>query len=178
MEHEFNGECLMIPQPVRHNLFPKLDPLTRKLFDKYIAYQLDQREFIGVIDAAGVRNRLNTYGYSYNGLAAAKRHPNDRARIDHGSYRQIPDEHPDVSNYEWGGARIVDEWNPVQCQYHVHLFPVPDSAEVEIFGHYEVRPDLFRPSFSIQRKRVHYRPEWHEDYLLGIASDDIQNLVQ
>lgn len=165
------------PQHVRREVSPRVDASARRFLGVYAAYQLLERERIGTTWAPRGRQdviqHLLANGYEYNVLAAAKRHPDD-GRIDIGSYRRVPEEHPDVDDYEWGDAGIVEEWEPADCQYHVHLFDTDTADVVELFSHYELRPDLFNPDISPRRVRIHYSPTQHENYLYGVADSVVR----
>lgn len=155
----------------RRSVLPALDPVARRV-GQYTAYQLSDAELVGSVATrrATVRRRLLEAGYTPARKAAAKRHPDDRDRIDAGSLRRVPADHPDVS------APLTREWRPVDCQYHVHLFPGPDG-DVEVYSHYEVRPDFLVPEPDVERLRIHYRPEWGEQYLRGVAGPAVRAAV-
>lgn len=165
------------PRHARRDVSPRVDAVTRKHLGVYVAYQLHQMEKAGTRwtprGRQDVVQHLREHGYEYNVLAAAKRHPDDD-RIDVGSYRRVPNEHPDVTAYDRGGASIVEEWAPEDCQYHVHLFDTEVEGLVELYSHYELRPDLFDPNFSPSRVRIHYRPTQHENYLYGVTDSAVQ----
>lgn len=168
------------PRHVRRHVSPRVDAHTREHLGVYVAYQIHESEKVGTPRSPGGRHDvvrfLRARGYEYNPLAAAKHHPVD-GRVDDGSYRRVPEEHPDVADYEGGDARIVDAWAPEDCQYHVHLFDAGEGA-VELYSHYELRPDLFEPAVSPRRVRTHYRPDHHETYLFGVADDAVRELVR
>ena len=147
----------------------KLDPIARKI-GFYTSYTLDEAEYIGDGKLAIVR-QLREGGYetppTFAGipLAAAKEHP-ETGRVH------------DVS------LRKVDEDNP-RMQYHIHYWieRTGDEAEVEIYSHYEFRPD-FKPvgeettGEMIERLRTHYRPVYGDDYVQGKADESVRELVE
>lgn len=141
-----------------------VDPLTRELLGLYAAYDLDPDELARTApwrtkDEA--RSFLRERGYEPQHLSAAKRHPDD-GRLHDLSYRRVPSVHPPEVD-----ATALQDWPPDACQYHAHVFVYDSGADV--FSHYELRPDFFAPSFSIQRLRTHYRPRYGQDYLLGVS---------
>ena len=156
-------------RPINHAL-AALDPIARAL-GGYSAYRIGRSEWIETVRSLSLEElvaALEEAGYRDNHLAAAKYHPAPHAAVDHASLRRVPDEHPDLEVE----AEITTEWAPHQCQYHVHLWPTLDG--VEVFGHYELRPDLHPvageyPLETLKRLRTHYRPEHHETYLHGIS---------
>jgi hypothetical protein len=153
----------MRPGRLHARLLSALDPYARRV-GLYTAYRLTEPERLGAVaepgGVAGVARRLRDRGYGPQWLAAAKRHPADADRVAVGSYRRVPARHPDVD------ARLVDDWRPVDCQFHVH--PFPDGDGVDLYGHYELRPDLLAPRADPARLRTHYRPTWGETYLRGV----------
>jgi len=58
-------------------------------------------------------------------------------------------------------------------QFHVHLWH--RDGRVEVFSHYELRPDVFRPTFDLERLREHYRPAWGKTYHPGVGEFDLEN---
>ncbi|MFW5896310.1 MAG: hypothetical protein ACOCUA_02890 [archaeon] len=160
----------MLTQRQRVTLLPVVDRLAQQV-GQYAAYQLDEREFVGTVtevdDAEGVASLLEEYGYEHGGLAALKYHPETGAP-DEGSYRKVD---PDRPRWQW----------------HVHLWSSDDG--VEVYSHYEFRPDL-RPVAGestlecLDRLREHYDPTWDVNaddeeatYLLGEACDDVHDLT-
>lgn len=167
----------LAPRHARRVVSPRVDGLAREHLGLYSSYGLRRMEHVGTRWSPRGRQdaveHLLEHGYEYNVLAAAKRHPED-GRIDDGSYRKVPAEHPDLTDYDRGGASIVDEWDPADCQYHVHLFDTGSEGVVELYSHYELRPDLFEPSVSPTRVRSHYRPSQHETYLFGVSDPGVE----
>lgn len=160
-----------------NHVLAAVDPLAKSV-GKFTSYQLDPYEKVGeeyFHDVADAADYLRRQGYERNALAAAKQHPAPHSALDHGSYRRVPDDHPFPDTPGNGIPRIVREYDPVQCQYHVHLWPVADG--IEFFSHYEVRPDL-RPvgdeslTDAYRRAREHYRPD-EETYIRGISDLEI-----
>lgn len=154
----------------RQQLLPTVDALLEPA-GLYAAYELDPAEFIGRAeylplgqhDAAEV---LLESGYESSTLAALKYHP-DTGDADVGSFRRVDEDHP--------------RW-----QWHVHLFDV-DGA-VEIFSHYELRPDLDpigdeTVAERYERIREHYRPTWGMEkrdevtYVLGACDTVVAGLL-
>lgn len=157
-------------QRFRETALPAADRLASP-WGFYAAYSIGDEQIARLSD---VKTRwaicaMRTVGFKPVWLSALKYRSSARNRHDVASLRYVPDEHPTVD------ARIVDEWAPDECQYHLHLFDVDDALEV--YSHYELRPDLLRPSPSIERLRTHYRPEYGEDYLKGLAPHDVREWV-
>lgn len=113
----------MLTQTQRVAILPTVDRLAQPV-GQYTAYELHALEYVGTVDeiavAEGVGTLLEEYGYEFCGLAALKYYP-DTTVPDDGSYRKV-----DPDNPRW--------------QWHVHLFE--NDAVVEIYSHYEYRPDL------------------------------------
>ena len=127
----------------------------------YAAYTLNESEFVGTLQRRGRPGSIGLHlpdSYEYTFLSAVKTHP-DGEQIEDGSYRKVATEHPDID------ARITREFEPAECQYHVHTFGD------EVFSHYELRPDI------VGTMREHYRPEWGETYLLGVSCPEIDELL-
>ena len=150
-----------------NHLLAAIDGPLRKATGLYTAAQLRPRELVAVRQEplAETIAWLKDEGYRANPLAAAKYHPAPHTAVDHGSYRYVPTEHPDLDR------KIVDEWEPNQCQYHVHVWPNTDG--IEVYSHYEVRPDFLRPRPSLHRLRSHYRPEYGETFIMGLTNLDV-----
>lgn len=144
-----------------------LDPLAR-LFGYYTAYSLSSPEYVGTLKQSipETHNYLKHNAYQPQRLSAAKRHP-DHGRLHDLSLRYIPSTHPDGAL----GTPLAQEFDPEECQFHVHIFRTAEG--VDVFSHYESRPDLMRPNISRKRLRTHYRPTWDETYLRGITNLDI-----
>ena len=136
----------------------------------YTAYEVSRQEHVGTYDGSidELRDMLEGEGYQKHNLAAAKFHPEPHDAVDHLSLRKIPDSHPDILvDLESDRPRLVREFEPVQCQYHKHLWPVTDG--IEVYSHYEIRGDI-HPSGAegsvmelIERGLEHYRPTWNYD---------------
>jgi hypothetical protein len=160
------------PGRLHARLLSALDPYARRV-GLYTAYRLTEPERLGTVTGSAglgvVVRRLRDAGYEPQWLAAAKRHPADDDRIAAGSYRRVPSRHPDVD------ARLVDEWRPRDCQFHVHPFPTHDG--VDLYGHYELRPDLLAPRVDLTRLRTHYRPTWGETYLRGVLDPRLEGTL-
>lgn len=157
-------------QRFRETLLPAADRLVRPL-GFYTAYSIGDEQLARLddVDAQIALLSFKIAGFEETWLAALKYRSTARRSHDYASLRYVPEEHPAVD------ARIVDEWEPAECQYHVHLFVV-DGA-LEVYSHYEVRPDLLRPSPSIDRLRTHYRPVYGEDYVKGLAPRDVHEWI-
>lgn len=127
----------------------------------YTSYEIDTAEYLGTFD--GTRKQavttLQDRGYHYQLFAATKQHA-ERDQRDGGSFARIPSAHPPEAR-ETGLAPL----DPRECQYHVHLFERDsDGAEgscVELYGHYEVHPYPWTPTWDITRPYPrHYYPTW------------------
>lgn len=160
-----------VRQSFRSTLLPYLDIPLQKI-GMYSQYRLSENERIGYYDSGltSLIERLEDLGYEYKTLSASKLHPK-RDISDSGSYRRIPEEHPDINE----DAKILN-WSPKSTQYHVHLFEVDDT--IEVFSHYELMPDVLTKSVSINRLKTHYRPVWESEYIEGIAESEIQTLLE
>ena len=139
----------------------RLDPLARRL-GHYTAYQLDEREYVGTYEG-DIRSVLREIGYVRYNLAALKYHWNESDNADDGSFRKVDPENP--------------RW-----QWHVHIWRV-DGHSWAVASHYEYRSDIIpvsdeTPSEAIERVRLHYRPTWGENYLLGETCDELPGLLQ
>lgn len=147
------------------------DPITRQ-FGFYTAYRLARGEYIGEREytpsVLGSLTQMRAYlrdrGYEPNYLSAAKRHPTERDRYHDLSYRRVPDLHPG----EIDGTTLAAIFNPSECQYHVHAFKFR-GGRIELYSHYEARPDILEPSFRIRRLRTHYRPTVGDTYFRGVT---------
>ena len=147
--------------------FKKLDPIARKI-GFYTSYTLDEAEHIGDGKPAIVR-QLREGGYesppTFAGipLAAAKEHP-ETGQVHDYTFRKVDTEKP-------------------RMQYHVHLWYKQSAKDVEIYSHYEFRPD-FKPvgeettGEMIERLRTHYRPVYGDDYVQGKADESVRELVE
>ncbi|PHQ43955.1 hypothetical protein Z052_02100 [Halorubrum sp. C191] len=146
----------------------------------YTSYEVREAEYLGRYDGetAALRASLRERGYSYRLLAATKRHPR-RGEIDAGSFARIPDRHPDAA-----GGTGLDDLDPRECQYHVHLFDGGDG--VEVYGHYEVHPLPHVPTWDLSRPYPrHYYPTWDDPgvprgewtYLRGVTDPRLEPLL-
>lgn len=144
-----------------------LDPIARR-FGYYTSYSLSSPEYVGTLtqSLADIHYYLEQNAYQPQRLSAAKRHP-DHGRLHDLSMRYVPSTHPDAAF----DTPLVEDFRPEECQFHVHAFRT--SYGVEVFSHYEARPDLTQPTPSFERLRTHYRPSWDETYLRGITNLDI-----
>lgn len=164
---------MKVQQKVRSKVLPRIDKYSREYLGLYTAYQVTMDEFVfeSGESTEKVARGVREIGYEYNSLSATKKHP-DTEKVDSGSFRRVPQEHPDSLSSK---SRLFQEWDAEDCQYHIHIFE-SDNSGSEIFCHYELRPDLYRPNFSINRIRTHYRPEWNETYFPNIHDDRVENL--
>lgn len=146
----------------------------------YTSYALTEQEYLGTYDGslADVRAELRDRGYHYQLFAATKQHP-DRDQRDSGSFARIPDRHPSEAD-----GTGLDGLNPRECQYHVQLFA--DGETVELYGHYEVHPYPWEPTWDIKRPYPrHYYPTWDSPdrdrsewtYLRGVTDSRIKKLL-
>lgn len=150
---------------LRSELLVELDEAIPDETGLYTAYQLPERERVAIVDSSpdALLEEIRQLGYTYNILSAAKFHPNsDKTSV--GSYRRVPTEHPTLPERD-AMPRIVEEWEPSECQYHIHVFEHDKGAS--LFSHYELRPDFHLPSFSSTRLEKHYEPERQEEVLQG-----------
>jgi len=87
--------------------------------------------------------------------------------------------HPDTGQVHDKSLRRVDPDNP-RRQWHIHLFKV--DGVVEVFSHYELRPDARpvageSPTDAYERLQEHLRPSWGSEwgdgttYVLGDYCD-------
>jgi len=145
----------------------KLNPRAKSV-GQYTKYTMDEEEFVAAVtwDLDQLRSRLRDWGYEPQKLSAAKTHHTTGQPHDL-SYRRVPEEHPELAE----DRRVGQEYEPNECQYHVHAF-VMDS-EIEVYSHYEARPDFLWPRPSLERLDTHYRPDYGEDYLKGVTDLDI-----
>jgi hypothetical protein len=155
----------------RRRLLPVLDRVLGSV-GLYAAYELHPEEFVGAIrlprGVDAVREYLLERGYERSRLAALKHHPETAATED-------------------ASLRRVDPDRP-RRQWHVHLFARGDGV-VELFSHYEYRPDP-RPLADesarqcLERLREHYRPEWGTTwgggttYAVGRTDGPVRRLVE
>jgi len=123
----------------------------------YAVFRLKSPEFVGTLDldVADLPARFEEHAYSYCPVAAKKLHP-ETGQPDDGSYRRI------------------DPVNSAK-QWHVHVFDRPDG--VEVFSHYELRPEPWRP-LDLRRPVEHYWPEWGETCLLGQHCPELRALLE
>lgn len=134
----------------------------------YAQYAVGAEEFVGTVATSvdDAVSRLKSIGYESNTLAASKLHADVSGLVDDGSYRRI-----DPESKRW--------------QYHVHLFAREsgDETVVDVFVHYELRPDMTPIGDEsllamVARLREHYRPAWNTSvpddeatYFLGRSHD-------
>lgn len=145
----------------------KANPIARS-FNLYTTYTIREAERLGVRneELSETREYLRSRGYEPQRLSAAKLHPESGQPHDL-SYRRVPDTHPPgVSD-----KRIAERFSPRECQFHVHGFSVDDG--MQLFSHYEVRPDLSSPGVDISRLQTHYRPDYGQEYIRGISDLEI-----
>lgn len=159
-----------LSQRLRETLLLPADRLLRPA-GLYAAYSIGDEQIASLpdVEPRWAICAMRTVGFEPAWLAALKYRSTARRHHDVASLRYVPEEHPAVD------ARIVDEWAPEECQYHLHLFDV--DGVLEVYSHYEVRPDLLRPSPSIERLRTHYRPEYGEDYVKGLAPREVHEWI-
>lgn len=141
-----------------------VDPITRQL-GFYTAYALDVEEHVGSVEltTGEAQQYLRQRAYDPQYLSAAKRHP-ETGELHKLSTRHVPDDHPPAAD----GTQLAERYAPRECQFHTHWFDT--AGGVDVFSHYETRPDLLRPEPSIERLRTHYRPERGSTYLRGITN--------
>lgn len=141
-----------------------VDPYTRRTLGLYTAYPLDCREHIATWNASlGLfRKSITNLGYEPQRLSAAKRHP-QTGTLHALSMRRVPDRHPDDAE----GTAIAREYDPEQCQYHLHAIEV--NGGYDIFSHYELSPSILHPRPNPARLREHYRPTYGSTYLRGVS---------
>lgn len=145
-----------------------LNPLAREN-GFYTAYTLSQNEYVGRIhgfDVSDATGFLKQHGYEPQTLSAAKKHP-ETGQLHDLSYRRVPAKHPELLVHE----PLCRTFRPEECQYHVHAWQTGEW--MEFFSHYETRPDVFKPSFSLERIRTHYRPTYGTEYFQGITDVDL-----
>lgn len=149
----------------------KLDNYADKI-GMYTSYRIHDNETVGSTNRTveEIIDELRKIGYEYNSISAAKQHSKS-GRIETGSFRHVPEEHPKLDE-----PQIINNWKPTECQYHVHLFSI--NGTVELTSHYEVRPDILSPNLSKSRLRTHYRPKWNETYLPGIHEESVRGIVE
>lgn len=140
-----------------------LNPIARR-FNHYTAYRIREAERIGTMDRGveATREYLRQQGYEPQYLSAAKKHPATGQAHDI-SYRRVPETHPPAAD----GTDVAETFAPAECQFHVHAFAT--GGQMELFSHYEARPDLLRPSIDLHRLKTHYRPDYGRDYLRGVT---------
>lgn len=141
-----------------------IDPLAR-LAGYYTAYPLTEPEYIGRVEDVTIEDArvyLDTSGYTPQYLSAAKKHPRTGWLHDL-SYRRVPTQHPEQAR----GSVLTRRYEPEACQLHTHWFKTRDGFDV--YSHYELRPDLFQPSFDLERLKTHYSPSYGDTYLRGVT---------
>lgn len=162
-----------IPQVFRSSILPHIDKYSREYLGLYTAYEVSEKEFVFETnrDLEELKKNLKNIGYDYNFLAATKKHPKLDI-VDSGSFRRVPDTHPEKLHND---SELHRNWNPNQCQYHIHIFELGDGNK-QVSCHYELRPDLSTPEFSVNRMKSHYRPDWDETYFPDIHDGKLSNL--
>jgi len=148
-----------VPHPDRHDVRQGTAGVLEKVLpdSMYASYQLSEEEYIGHLDNGldSAVEALKDAGYEYQTLSAKKYHPEDE-RPDDGSYRLLDPEDPDK-------------------QWHVHLWE--DEEGVEVYSHYEYKPELWRPD-DHDRVAEHYEPKPGETYIPGQHSADVKDLLE
>ena len=159
-----------LQQKIRENILPRVNPYARR-FGFYTAYTLSENELIGSTNQniESAVSEIQSIGYDYNGLSATKIHPS-KDIVDNGSYRRVPKSFSDVRE-----CRITENWSPEETQFHIHLFDV--NKTVELYSHFELRPDIFNPHVSKSRLETHYRPQWSEEYILGAVEEPVLEII-
>jgi len=143
----------------------QLDPLARRL-GGYLAYTLDESEFIGQASKQAVRELEffkweeppTTVGIS---LEAAKKHP-ETGRVHSHSLRKVNQNDP--------------RW-----QYHLHTWPV-NGEMYSLACHEELRPDftLIEGETLVDAKtrlERHFRPVYGTDYFRGKAPNEVIKII-
>lgn len=140
----------------------------------YGSYSLDENEHFFTINERDIDSTVpdlfEKWGYEYQLLGARKLHPQTE-NPDSGSWRRVPNEHPNKDN------RLTRNWEPNQCQYHMHYWKI--DSRIEFYIHYELRPDIFKPSINTDRLQEHYKPTWDvldkddATYLLGQTDPEV-----
>ncbi len=143
----------------------------------YTAYDISPTEYLGHFDGSHSElvAQLKERGYHYQMFAAEKRLG---SKTDNGSYACIPDRHPEAVH-----KTALEGIDPRNCQYHVHLFDLPDG--VDVYGHYEIHPYPWTPYLDWNRPLKHYRPTWDTDdnprsewtYLRGVTDQRLKTLL-
>ena len=142
---------------LRQTVYPRLNTFLRNVTGgrAYAAYTLSQEEFIAHLpDTQGGMETVESFlfqeGFRRVKVLAALKY------------------HPDTGDPDNGSWRVVDDENP-RHQYHIHVFEVSDG--IDVFCHYEYRPDL-KPVANesvtdmVDRLKDHYKPE-SDEYLMG-----------
>ena len=148
-------------------------------FLPYTAYEIGNEEYLGTYDGSKdeLVDRLKERGYHYQ-LFAAEKQLNDST--DDGSWARIASRHPDAVS-----ETALEQVDPRNCQYHVHCFEMDDG--VEIYGHYEIHPYPWIPTWDLTRPYPkHYRPMWDTrsnpksewTYLRGVCDSRLQPLFK
>ena len=151
----------------------KLDKYADKI-GMYTSYRIREDEKVGSTDKnlTDLIREIRNIGYEYNSISAAKQH-SETGKLECGSFRHVPEEHPRLEDPDYK-PDIIQNWNPNESQFHIHLFKIEDS--VQITSHYELRPDPITPKFSLERIKTHYRPEWNETYLPRVCEPEILDI--
>lgn len=160
-----------LAQPLRRVVVRRLDPAARAL-GQYTSYGLDgDDELVGMAPSppSRVRRALSRRGYQHQGVAAVK--TTDDGRVERASLRRVPASHAAAAE-----GRPLADWDPRECQFHVHLFG-DGRGNTEVHCHYELRPDFFGPEWDRERVGTHYRPAGptgdRSDYYVEGAKDPV-----
>lgn len=144
----------------------RVDPFTRRTLGLYSAYELTPEEYVTTVgnDNNALSKLCRDIGYEPQVLSAAKRHPGS-GRLHVMSLRRRPSTHPPAA---LGSG--LDDYDPRECQLHLHAFNTDVSGFVDVFTHYELAPDLRRLGNetwggALARWREHYRPQYDFDHV-------------
>jgi len=144
-----------------------LDPIARRL-GGYTAYTLGRKEFVGIARTGGsLRRDMLLRGYE----------PAPRFL---GVRLQATKKHPVTGDMHDWSLRRVDRDNQ-RMQYHVHAWERDDC--VEVFSHWEFRPDIARVSDESwdemqERLQTHFAPVYGQDYVRGQADAVVSALTK
>lgn len=167
-----------LPHSAKHQLrLRAVDRLANVL--PYTAYDVSSKEFLGEYDGAldELIAELEDCGYHYQLFAARK---TADGKKDDGSYARIADEHPDAVE-----GTALAEIEPGECQYHVH--PIKRDGVIECYGHYEVHPYPWTPTWDLTRAWPrHYRPTWDSSetprsewtYIRGVRDERLDSVLK
>jgi len=140
-----------------------LNPVANRL-GFYTAYTLDRRERVGTLPVSPLE--WSAYGYTTNPSLLGV--PLSAAKI-----------HPETNKTHDISLRKVDPQNK-RKQWHIHVFK--QGTKMEVFSHYEFRPDPTTVGDEDivemkQRLKTHYRPEWGDEYRMGVVDSDLKQLL-